>query len=291
MPKQPKKARWFVVTQWNTGVDYKKLLQENTKIRYLAYGEEHCPSTDRKHHQLFMYLRNNVTTGRGSLGKMGKWFGEEHCHVEPMYGSIEENESYCSKEGKLREFGDKPKQGCRGDLDETKEGIMKGDITVDELAVENPSMYHQYGRTLTTLEDIALRQRWRTEMTTAIWYTGPSGVGKSHACFKNYSPETHYVKPLGTADLKWWDGYRGQETVIFNEFRGQIPFSELCDIIDKWPLSVSRRGREPVPFMAKRVLISSIKRPEDVYVNQVGEPWEQFTRRVQVIELRKSAQR
>jgi len=122
-------------------------------------------------------------------------------------------------------------------------------------------------------------------MTTATWYTGSSGVGKSHACFQGFDPKTHYVKPLGPADLKWWDGYTGQETVIFNEFRGQLPFSELMDLIDKWPKSVSRRGREPVPFLATKILISSIRHPRDVYVNQDGEPWEQFDSRCKVVTL------
>lgn len=296
MPKfdrRPSKIRWFVVTQWNVNCDYKKLINESDHIRYLAYGEETCPSTGQPHHQMFMYLRGNRTWGAGSLGKMGRWFGERHCHVEPMFGSLDENEYYCSKEGRLKEFGLKPKQGARGDLDETKEAIMKGDLTVDELAVENPSMFHQYGRTLDRLEDIALRQRFRTQMTAGVWYMGPSGAGKSHACFQGFDPATHYVKALGDADLKWWDGYTGQETVILNEFRGQIQFAELLDLMDKWPKTVSRRGREPVPFLARRILISSIKHPRDVYVNQVGEPWEQFDRRceVRIVQSSESAQK
>jgi len=149
-------------------------------------------------------------------------------------------------------------------------------------------MFHQYGRTMDRLEDIALRQKFRTMMTRAYWYTGPSMAGKSHKVFENYSPDTHYVKPLGEADCKWWDGYTGQETVIFNEFRGQIPFAEMLDLMDKWPKTVSRRGRAPVPFLAKTILIASIRMPRDVYVNQSGEPWEQFERRcvVRLLEPR-----
>ena len=70
-----------------------------------------------------------------------------------------------------------------------------------------------------------------------------------------------------------------------NEFRGQIQFCELLDLMDKWPKTVSRRGREPVPFLAKRILISSIRHPRDVYVRQEGEPWEQFDRRCDVVKL------
>lgn len=282
--RRPDKTRWFVVTQWNVDCDYDELLKDG-HIRWVCYGLEHCPKTGREHHQLFMYLRGNVTWGARSLNKMGNWFGKIHCRVMPMWGDLDENEYYSSKEGQLVEHGKKPKQGFRGDLDETKECIMKGDITVDQIAVENPHMFHMYGRTLERIEDIALRQRYRTENTLGTWYTGRSGVGKSHAVFQGFDPATHYVKSLGKADLKWWDGYTGQETVILNEFRGQIEFSILMDLMDKWPMKVSRRGREPCPFLAKRLLISSIRHPHDVYVNQEGEPWEQFDTRCKVVTL------
>jgi len=253
-------------------------------IRYVAYGDEICPKTGQPHHQVFLYMCNNQYGTKARCNTMGNWFGPRHCHVEPMRGKIWENESYCSKEteGKLTKLGDEPKQGARHDLDETKELIMKGDLTVDEVAIENPAMFHQYGRTLDRLESIALRQRFRTEMTEGIWYTGPSGAGKSHICFEGFDPATHYVKNLAE---EWWDGYKGQETVILNEFRGQIPFAELLDLMDKWPKNVKWRCRESVPFLAKRILISSIKEPEQVYVNQSGEPWEQFHRRCRVVHL------
>jgi len=282
---RPKKVRWFVITNWNLDTDYKELMKEKP-IRWIGYGKEIAAQTGRPHHQCFMYLRNNVCYGKRNLNTMGNWFGPTHCKVEPMWGSVDENEGYCSKDGQYTELGIKPRPGFRGDLEETKEKLMKGDLTVDEVTVECPAMYHQYGRTLEKLEDIALRQRFRTKMTKGIWYGGPSNAGKSHACFQGFDPKTHYVKPLGDADLKWWDGYTGQETVIFNEFRGQIQFSELLDLMDKWPKTVSRRGREPVPFLATKLLISSIRLPQDVYVNQQGEPWEQFERRCEVIELK-----
>jgi len=281
---RPKKVRWFIVTQWNIDCDYRELMKEG-HIRWLAYGAEKCPKTGKDHHQLFMYLRGNVCWGPRKLNQMGNWFGPTHCRVEPMWGSVDENDYYCSKENELVTFGKKPDPGFRGDLDETKECIMKGDITVDQIAVENPHMFHMYGRTMERIEDIAMRQRYRTEMTKGIWYTGPSGSNKSRTCFEGFDPDTHYVKSLDEADLKWWDGYKGQETVIFDEFRGQISFPYMLRLMDRYPLSVSRRGREPVPFMAKRLLISSIRHPRDVYVRQEGEPWEQFDRRCDVVEL------
>ena len=54
--------------------------------------------------------------------------------------------------------------------------------------------------------------------------------------------------------------------VIFDEFRGQIPFNELLRIVDIHPTySVRRRCREPMPFISKKVIITSALPPWEVY--------------------------
>jgi len=127
---------------------------------------------------------------------------------------------------------------------------------------------HQYGRTLDRIEDISMRKIHRTEMTEAVWLWGPTNVGKSHKAFEGYTPETHYLWPN---DGRWWDGYRQQNTVIFNDFRGEIPYNVMLQIVDKWPFQVPRRGREPMPFTSKRVIITSSLSPMAVYHNREAE--------------------
>lgn len=161
---------------------------------------------------------------------------------------------------------------------------MSGEIKLDEFAIENPEFYHMYGRTLTKVETLALRKQWRTEMTKGIWYWGSTGVGKSHRAFEGYHPDTHYVKDLNTM---WWDGYKGQEIVILNEFRGQFRFSFLLELIDKWPLNVPIRNKESIPFLAKKVVITCNTRPEDLFSNTVGDRMDQLLRRCDVVELLK----
>lgn len=279
------KTRNFVVTQWNIDCDYDKLIETcKDRIKYIAYGEEVCPNTGKRHHQMYVSFVNAKNTSNKVLCKIGDLFGPTHCYVKAMKGSWAQNEAYCSKEGELQEHGDKPKQGFRNDIREIADKILSGEASADDVCVDNPEFFHQYGRTLDRLEAIGLRKQFRKWMTKGIWYTGPSGCGKSHTAFKDYSPETHYIKVI---DEKFWDGYKGQDTVIINEFRGEIKFSELLDLVDKWPKTVMWKCREAVPFLAKTLIITSIKKPEDIYVNQVGfdEPWRQFTRRFEVIDL------
>lgn len=271
------RTRFFVATNFNRDTDYEALVQAG-QVRYIAVGDEVCPQTQRPHHQVWMYFHNQQRTGKLALKKIGDMFGPIHAHVMPMRGSMAENEAYCSKEGSYSTYGEKPAHGARTDLQEIAAEIVAGKRTSDQICVEHPEFHHKYGRTLDRLEAIGMRMKWRTEMTKGIWYTGPTASGKSHKVFENYHPDTHYVKNLNE---EWWDGYKQQEYVVFNEFRGQVKFSELLDLVDKWPKTVKWRNRESVPFVSKYVLIASIMDPRDVYNNALAEdePWGQFQRR------------
>lgn len=177
------------------------------------------------------------------------------------------------------EIGTPKQQGKRTDIEEVKDEIIGGK-PVDAICLENPSFYHQYGRTLHKIEDICLRKKYRKWMTTCDWYFGPTGIGKSHKAFENFNPETHYV---WKDDNGWQDGYTGQETVIINEFRGSIAYATLLQLIDKYPFELRRRGREPVPFLAKHIIITSSLSPAETYHNlAANDALEQLYRRVKV---------
>lgn len=182
-------------------------------------------------------------------------------HWEPRRGSWQQAVDYCKKDGNWFEYGSPNEQGQRKDLQEVHKEIANGK-RVDQIALENPNCFHQYGRTLNKLEDLYMRKRYRTEMTKGIWYYGKTGVGKSHLAFDGFTPETHYLLPN---DSGWWDGYTQQDTVIINDFRGEIPYNQMLQMIDKWPFSVKRRNREPLPFTSKTVIITSSLPPWEVY--------------------------
>lgn len=102
------KARAFVVTNWNCGESFCHKLNDGGQVRFIAYGPETCPKTQKKHWQTFLYLNNKVSTSAKNLKKFGGWVGETRCYVYAMNGSFQQNEAYCSKEGELVKLGDEP---------------------------------------------------------------------------------------------------------------------------------------------------------------------------------------
>lgn len=131
-----------------------------------------------------------------------------------------------------------------------------------------------------------MRKIFRTEQTKGIWYWGETGVGKSHKAFEGFTPDTHYVWQYEQSG--WQDGYCQQETVIMNEFRGQVKYSELLELLDKWPYSVKRRHREPMPFTSKLIIITSSMHPKDIYTNiDAKDSLKQLYRRCEIVEITK----
>jgi hypothetical protein len=285
-----KSGRLFCFTNFDIEYDYESFFNSDAKVTWLFKGRETCPTTGKKHDQGVIRFENKRRCNLASDGKsyFNKKLGKElnGANNRLCNGNEEANEKYCSKEGDVEEWGVKPNPGKRNDLTEMKDSICNGS-SVDEITMNNPMDYHQYGRTLNKLEDIVLRKKFRNFMTKGLWLYGPTGSGKSHIAYKDYTPETHYVY---ANDGGWWDGYTGQDTVIINEFRTHtMHYNELLDLVDKWPKTVRRRNREPVPFLAKKLIICSPEHPKDVYFNlSADDKLEQLYRRFELVKLDES---
>lgn len=265
------RSKNMVCTMYNEPLNF-----DNEVMDYLAYAKETCPTTGREHYQGFVCWK----TARWTFACRKKYKG----YFKKMKGSLEQNDDYCSKQGELKEFGRRPKQGERNDLTQIVNDIFNHKTNVEDIVQHTPILYHQYGRTLEKAEDIALRKCYRTEMTEGIWYVGKTGKGKSEKAYQDYDINQAFTYPY---DNGWWDGYKQQHTVIFDEFRGQIPYNELLRIVDKHPnYKCRRRNREPIPFNSKRVIITSSLTPQEVYNNlDRNDNIDQLLRRFSVYHL------
>ncbi|AXQ66240.1 MAG: helicase [Cressdnaviricota sp.] len=275
---------------------------------YGVYGEE-VGESGTPHLQIYFEMKTQMTYSAVNK-KLGFKKGGEWIDLSTRHGTPEQAAGYCKKGNETEEvypdgwtdgaawwftrpaaswigdeWGTISNQGERKDLKRKIDEVISGDTTPDEICVEMPVFYHQYGRTLEKAWCIAMRKKWRTEMTTCDWLWGETGVGKSHKAFEGYSPETHYVWNLAE---EFQCGYRQQDTVIINEFRGQIKYSELLTLIDKWPHCIKRKGGEQLPFVSKHIIITSCKPPDEIYPRQdEKDSLRQLLRRIKVIEVEK----
>jgi len=249
---------------------------------YCVIGKE-VGEQGTHHLQGYIELKNAMTfTAFNKRFSPKKVHGYARC--EARRGTPQEAAEYCKKDGRFVEWGEPgPGRGTRSDLQELVDDIRAGALKVDDIATDNATMYHKYGRTLHKIEDLYMRDQRRTEMTTGIWYFGTTGVGKSHTAFTSAKPRDIYN---WKKDKGWQDGYTQQPIVVINDFRGHIPYDEMLQMVDKWPFEVPRRGREPCPFTSEKVIITSALPPWEVYHNRAaGDDIAQLLRRFCVIRL------
>lgn len=256
-------SRHFVFTSYETA---EPLFRD--WMEYLIYGKETCPTTGRKHWQCHVICKR-----KRPLKSVIKSLYP--CHVE-ISKDPEASRTYCKKEGDFKEHGNWISQGTRSDLKDIVSKVISGEINCDYLLGEDPAKIHQYGRTLEKAEDLRLKKQKRDFMPSCHWLYGPTGVGKTRSVVSE--EKDLYFFPYEKNG--WWDNYSGQEAILFDDFRGQLPMNEILRICDRYDYTVPRRGRAPVPLMAKRIYFTCCKRPEEVF--KENESMDQLLRRVVV---------
>lgn len=91
----------------------------DTRIQYLAFAKETCPTTSRIHYQTWAYAAKVMR-----FSTWQKIFPGD-C-IFQMRGTFEQNDTYCSKEGELVTFGTRPMgNGKKRSLDELCQAVTQ----------------------------------------------------------------------------------------------------------------------------------------------------------------------
>jgi len=201
-------------------------------------------------------------------------------HIEQARGTPEQNRDYCSKTdtavpGSFEEVGELPAKGNRTDLAELALMITKGE-SLEAIASLNPSEYIRYHGGIKAFHLLTNSKVRNTGVDPIVhWWFGPTGVGKSRKAFETYGAAA-YVK----MNDKWWDGYVGQETVIFDDYRSSLcPFHILLRILDRYPYRVEVKGGS-IELSATVFVITTTSRPEVIWHSRTEEAINQLLRRV-----------
>lgn len=117
------------------------------------------------------------------------------------------------------------------------------------------------------------------ERTCDVFW-GRTGSGKSHRAWSEAGLDAYPKDPC----TKFWDGYRGQEHVVIDEFRGSIGISHMLRWLDKYPVLVEVKGSSTV-FKAIKVWITSNIHPRDWYKDIDEVTYLALERRLNITEL------
>lgn len=179
------------------------------------------------------------------------------CHAEPTRSSAAEH--YVWKDDTAIpdtrfELGSKAiRRASSTDWERVRELAENGDFR----GIPADVAIRYYGN-LRRLHADAIRPT-RVERTVSVFW-GDTGTGKSRRAWEE-AGDSAYPKDPRT---KFWDGYRGQEHVVIDEFRGGIDICHLLRWLDRYPVCVEVKGSSTV-FHATRIWITSNIRPDEWY--------------------------
>ena len=163
-------------------------------------------------------------------------------HLEVCRGSSEENIAYCSKDGQILEFGERPMtpkekgEKVRAKWREVVDLAVSGDL--DPIQQDHPQVYLAHYSSLKKIAKDHMKRPRDLDTVCGEWHYGAAGTGKTTAV-RDAHPDA-YIKSRD----KWWDGYNGEPVVILDDMS---PFHKclgdyLKDWGDKWTFKAEEKG-------------------------------------------------
>ncbi len=215
-------------------------------------------------------------------------------HIESAKGSHRENREYIRKEGKwlndakhetnlpdtFEESGELPPESDkRQKQSERILELVESGASNAEILRECPTALNHL-RNIDAARQTLLEERYRNEYRnlTVTYLWGKTGVGKTRSVMEKYGYAnvcrvTNYAHPF--------DSYHGENGILFDEFRSDLPTKDMLKYLDGYPLTLPCRYGDKVACFTIIYIVSNIP-IEQQYPNvQHDEPetWRAFLRR------------
>lgn len=216
-------------------------------------------------------------------------------------GTSQQNRDYIRKEGEkwskdkkketnlqetFEEDGEMPieRQGARNDLADLYDQIKSGKTNA-EIIESNPEyMFNidQIERARQTIREDQYKDEFRQLEVTYIF--GPTGTGKTRSVMEKF----RYRNVFRVTDYKHpFDGYKGQDIVILEEFRSSLEIQDMLNYLDGYPLELPCRYANKVACYTQVYIITNIDLAEQYPRVQDEQPetWQAFLRRIHKVKI------
>lgn len=260
--------KYWCFTLNNYTDDEEKTIQ-SIDCQYLIYGKE-VGESGTPHLQ--GYIEFSRKRGFGAVKRMFPG----RTHLEVRRGTASEAAEYCRKSDVAPyEFGEISRgQGARTDLDALHTDLKNGK-RLAEIRDDHFGNYLKYHKAISNY--VLHNEQPRDFETEVRVYWGKTGTGKTRRAFEEFP--TAYFHPGGP----WFDGYEGDECVIFDDFGGsEFKLTYLLKLLDRYPMRVPIKGGF-VQWKPKTVIITSNHPPLDWYPHAKEEHRNALLRRLHQI--------
>lgn len=203
--------RW-TVTSFNLDRDeFIRTVRELLPVVFIVAGTETCPTTGRRHVQAYMEFERRMRW-RSVHDLLGG------AHVEPAFGTAQDNIEYCSKEGAATIYGtplsERQQEGRRrgGDANKARWDAIRHWASNGEWGSIPSDVFIRYYGNLRRIKTDAEVRCDDLDDVCGYWIYGPPGFGKSFTARQLFP--CYYAKEAN----KWWDRYRSERAAIIDDF-------------------------------------------------------------------------
>ncbi len=240
------------------------------KIQYLIVGMEAAPTTGHLHGQGYLKTIKGIR-----MKALKLLLNLPELHLEVKKGTVKEAIAYCENkdpksECKLKdakdifEYGERPKgQGCRSDI-QVGIDILKGGGGISEIAETAPHLIVKYPSGFTKLASVLLEKEVPLERPVKVyWLWGKTGTGKTHSAM--YASDDPFVMHGYQLEKGYFDNYKGQKTLIIDEFAHQCKITYLLSLLDKWKVELNVKYASTFAKWETVFVTTNINYPDSVY--------------------------
>lgn len=249
-------------------------------VDYWCMVDEIGGKGNTPHTHVLVFFESSSPCRKETLDRMFRWDSfdkhgnpmDGHPHYDALRGSKQECKDYILKQGKWEDT-DKQDTQVAGTFEEygnfelvvdKKEKYTIEDVYNDiYLGLSNYDLLQKYPKQMLNMNKFDMvRQELRYEAFKDVWRTlsvnyihGKTGTGKTRGVMEKYGYSnvyrvTNYKNPF--------DSYKGQDVVIFEEFRGDLPLKDMLKYLDGYPVELPCRYNDKVACFTKVYILSNI---------------------------------
>ncbi len=272
-----KSIKWIMVENKDPRLIYNNLdtIAGKSQVRYIC-GQMEKGATGNEHFQGYIQLRQSQRRSwlKNHISKTA--------HFEPQRGTNDQAVTYTKKRQTRvaiwKECGTYAKgSGSRTDIGRLYELAKDKNMSLQAIAEEMPSTYMKYWKAVAHVRNLpALTAPWiRHNLKVTVLY-GPPDTAKTTWAYDKF-PDL-YAVPVGKN--LWWDNYHGEDTVLMDDFSGQMRLVDLLRVLDKFPVMVPIKGSFVYLQCTNIVITTNVPLSDWYDYTQRKDSWIALNRRV-----------
>jgi hypothetical protein len=182
------------------------------------------------------------------------------------------------------EYGEFVESGERSDLNDIIQMIENG-ATDKEIKTAYPSQYFRYYKNIQQVRQLHLENQFEDifRHLDITYIYGTTEQGKTRYVLEKYGYKN--VCRVTSYDSGAFDNYKGQDVIVFEEFRSSFKIEDMLKYLEGYPLMLPSRYNNKVACYTKVYIITNWALNEQYKNVQTQYPstWAAFLRRIKTV--------